>query len=109
MAIRLAANRDTHRMSVADINTAMDNAVAALSAGDYADAITYATRALGFMAVLPDSRHGSGEMRWRTAGVETFINQCRKLQSSSTGLGSTSGVMQTQKVVYANPAELSDC
>lgn len=95
-------------MSVADINTAMDNAVAALSAGDYASAISYATRSLGLMAVLPDSRHGSGEMRWRTAGVESFIDQCRKLQSSSTGLGSTSGVMQTQKVIYANPSELSN-
>ena len=93
-------------MSVADINTAMDTAVANMGTGDYAAAISYATRALGLMAVLPDSRHGSGEMRWRTAGVEAFINQCRKLQSAATGIGNSSGFMQSQKVNYVNPSEL---
>ena len=92
-------------MSVADINTAMDTAVANMGTGDYAAAISYATRALGLMAVLPDSRHGSGEMRWRTAGVEAFINQCRKLQSASTRLGNSAGVMQVQKVRYANSTD----
>lgn len=94
-------------MSVADINTAMDAAVAAMTSGNYGEAITYATKVLGLMAILPDSRHGSGEMRWRTAGVEAFINQCRKLQSVSNGLGSSAGVMQIQRVVYENPTELS--
>lgn len=89
-------------MSVADINTAMDTAVSSMTTGDYANAILYATKALGLMAVLPDSRHGSGEMRWRTAGVEAFINQCRKLQSAATGIGNSSGVMQMQKVRYVN-------
>jgi hypothetical protein len=94
-------------MSVADINTAMDTAVAYMGTGDYGAAISYATKALGLMAILPDSRHGSGEMRWRTAGVEAFINQVRKLQSASTGLGNSAGIMQVQKVNYVNPSELS--
>ena len=94
-------------MSVADINTAMDAAVAYMATGDYSAAIAQATKALGLMAVLPDSRHGSGEMRWRTAGVEAFINQIRKLQSASNGLGNSAGIMQIQKVNYVNPSELS--
>jgi hypothetical protein len=94
-------------MSVADINTAMDTAVAYMGTGDYGAAIAQATKALGLMAILPDSRHGSGEMRWRTAGVEAFINQVRKLQSASNGLGNSAGIMQIQKVNYINPSELS--
>jgi hypothetical protein len=95
-------------MSVSDINTAMDSAVASMTAGDYSSAISYATKALGLMSVLPDSRHGSGEMRWRTAGVEAFINQVRRLQSASNGLGSSAGIMQVQLVNYVNPSSLSD-
>lgn len=94
-------------MSVADINTAMDAAVSSMTSGDYSNAIAYATKALGLMAVLPDSRHGSGEMRWRTSGVTDFINQVRKLQSASNGLGNSAGIMQIQKVNYVNPSELS--
>jgi hypothetical protein len=96
---------ENHPMSVSSLNTAMESAVAAMEAGDYADAITYANKALAYMAVIPDSRHGSGEMRWRTSGIEAFINQCRKMQSSANGIGSTTGVMQQQLVRYKNSDE----
>lgn len=90
-------------MAASDVISAMEAAVSYLESGDYSSAILSATKALAYLASIPDSRHGSGEMRWRSTDIREFISQCERLQAGANGLGSTGGVFQTQKVVYVNP------
>ncbi len=90
-------------MAAADVNTAMAAAVAALTAGDHATALTQALAAQGYMAVLPDgSAPGAGggggahEMTWDSTKIQDFIGNLRRRQSAAAGI-------QRTKITYTRP------
>ena len=86
-------------MSLAQINTKMAAAVAALEAGDYATALTNALCAQGLVAASPTSEHGNDKISWQDNKIADFVANVRRAQAADTA----SGGMQQTKVTYVRP------
>ncbi len=84
-------------MSLADVNTEMAAAVAALKSGDYSAALLSATCAQGLLAGIPDSLKSGEEFRWRDRDIELFVSRIERLRKGSAGI-------QFSKVTYARPS-----
>jgi len=74
-------------MSLAEINTEMTAAVAALKAADYDTALTRALCAQGLIAASPDVKHGDEEISWSFERVESFVQKIRRAQAADTAAG----------------------
>ena len=74
-------------MSVATLESKRDLAIAALEAGDYADAIKYAMSAKLLLASMPNASRGAGggsqSLAWNGSAIDDFITQCRQLATSA--------------------------
>lgn len=90
------------RMSRAsDLESYRTAAIAAVAAGDYATAISQAMAAKMTLATMPDSKQDANiETTWDRNAIDKFIAECKAQQASTTGLGSSVGVMQRQPVRY---------
>jgi hypothetical protein len=99
-------------MSLATFQTLMESASTALAAGEYANAITYATRAKAILStVLQMQRAGGGNSQslspqYSLAAVDSFIADCRKLQTGASH--ATSGLFTQLPVTYQRPSTTED-
>lgn len=93
-------------MSIAQFNSLYAAAVAAIDAGDYAAAITAATKAQLLLGTTPNLTRSLGqgdqEITWNDgAAIARFIDDTRKLQRADN-VG-TSGPFGQSAVTYARP------
>jgi hypothetical protein len=72
-------------ITTAEINTAMNAAVAALRAGDYATAYTEALAAQGLMLAKPRSNFDRDELEWAPEKIDAFVDRMAKLKRSMAG------------------------
>ncbi|TXH54845.1 MAG: hypothetical protein E6Q97_10030 [Desulfurellales bacterium] len=86
-------------MSAQAINEKVDAAVAAIESGNWSTAITKLMAAKALLAAKSDTRSGSNfELRWDRNAIDGLIEDCRKQQSSASGVGGSGGALQFQKV-----------
>jgi hypothetical protein len=88
------------------LETLRDSAVSAIASGDYASAISYAERALVILATIPNHYKGQSRLEWDRDSIVSFIENCRKSQSSSVGIGASTGAVQFQYLRAVNESEL---
>ena len=85
-------------MSIVDVNSAMDAAVAALRAGDYATAEIEAIAAQGLLNCLPTASRTGGqlesELRYTAADINAFVQQVR-LSRQQTRVTAAGGLTHT--------------
>jgi hypothetical protein len=86
-------------MSLAQVETYMTAAVAALQSGDHATALTHALSAQGLLSVIPDAERSGTSYRWTLDRVDKFVANLRKMQ-----VGGSGGIQRT-KVTYTNVEE----
>ena len=72
-------------ITTSEINTAMNAAVTALRAGDYATAYAEALAAQGLMLAKPHSRFEKDELEWTPEKIETFLVRLQALKRSASG------------------------
>lgn len=88
---------------VAAINDAMDAAVAALAAGDYAAALNQALAVQGLLSIMPKLSRSSGtgggsqSVEWDQTAVDQFILRIRQQQAAGLGV-------QTQNLEFNRAA-----
>jgi hypothetical protein len=93
-------------MSVADINTRVDAAVAAIDAGDYDSAYSKLLSAQALLAATPDSQKNSASLRFDRAAIAALIDTVRREIGRASG---GRGVVR-QNVVYKRVGRSgSDC
>lgn len=82
-------------MSVATLETYRDAAIAALVSADYSSAITNALAAKMLLATMANAMRGAGgnqqQYSWDRVAIDTFIGQCRILQSQAAHADATDG------------------
>jgi hypothetical protein len=90
-------------MSIAQIETLYDAAVAAFEAADYATAASKATQLGLRIDATSDQRHGTDWMNWRTGapGLTAFLAKCAKGERAASA--ASSGVFRQSKVTFARP------
>jgi hypothetical protein len=77
---------------VEQLNTAMDNATAAMISGDFATALTQALVAQAIAATLPQAARGQGpgsgsqSTAWKPEAIDQFIIRLRQAQAASIGV-----------------------
>jgi hypothetical protein len=81
-------------VSYADITTAMNAAVAALTAGDYGLARDKALAAQALSSVLPDTSRqigagGSEGLTWDRVAISTFLDRMQRIANSAVGVQSS--------------------
>lgn len=80
-------------MSVAQINSNMAAASAALLDGDYATALTYALAAQALCAAMPRMSHGSAtgrnELEYSQQGIAAFIANLQRARAGAAGIQSS--------------------
>lgn len=81
-------------MALADVNTAMTAATAALESGDYATALVQAIKAGLYLAALPDSQKADRSLSWDRDAIDKLIARCRTLQLESQM--SSQGIQRTK-------------
>lgn len=72
-------------ITTAEINTAMNLAVTAMRAGDYATAYTEALAAQGLMLAKPRSNFDRDELEWAPEKIDAFVDRMAKLKRSQIG------------------------
>lgn len=72
-------------ITTAEINTAMNAAVTAMRAGDYATAYTEALAAQGLMLAKPRSNFDRDELEWAPEKIDVFVDRMAKLKRSQSG------------------------
>lgn len=72
-------------ITTAEINTAMNAAVTALRAGDYATAYTEALAAQGLMLAKPRSNFDRDELEWAPEKIDSFVARMKALKQSVSG------------------------
>jgi hypothetical protein len=87
-------------MSVADLNSRMDDVVALIDAGDYALAFPKLIAAKAMLSGMPDSAKGSASLRWDRAAIDELIKTVERQMSVSTAAGRNSRGVIRQNVVY---------
>ena len=86
-------------MSLADVNTEMAAAVAALKSANYATALTRAICAQGLIAAIPDSvGPDSTQLEWNFDRIKEFVASVRR--EKATAAATTHGGFQRTKVNY---------
>lgn len=83
-------------MGLAEVNTKMDAAVAALAGGDYDAAMELAVQAQGLLSVIPESDlPGGSSVRFARGDdrINNFIINLRRRQAGALG-------MQRSKITY---------
>ena len=98
-------------MSVAELETIYDAAVAALDAGNYASAKLGFMKLMARRAAMPDverSLGGAGRqaIKWRDVDLNSLIAQCDKMLASVAH--ASSGPFVMVPVTYARPAASGD-
>ncbi len=86
-------------MSVADVNTEMAAAVAALKDGDHSTALLRATAAQGLLATIPDSEKAGESMRWREGSIGEFIKNIARLQTAAVAADGA-GPMRRSRITF---------
>jgi hypothetical protein len=93
-------------MSVANLESARDLAIAARRAGDYAGAIGYAMDAKMYLSTLPNvtrnSGGGSQSIAWNSGAIDSFIAECRQME---TAAAVKSAGIRRSNVTYARVTE----
>lgn len=79
-------------MSAADVNTAVEAAVTAIEAGDWAAAQRNLLVAKARLSAMPDQKKGSAELTWDRAAIDSLMADVKGQISASTGI---------QRVTYA--------
>lgn len=98
-------------MSLERLNALAETAIAALSAGDYDEAINAALSAKLLMAVQPNlARTAAGNaqsMVWANAkDIDFFISHCGKLKTAA--LGATGGIFQQANINFGRSDATDD-
>lgn len=94
-------------MSIAQLNTLYDAAVAAMDAADFGTAILKLMAIKARLATTPNLSRaiaggGSEAIAWNAAEIDSLIAQCRQIQASA--IHTLGGPWQQTKVTYARPA-----
>ncbi|MBE3132295.1 MAG: hypothetical protein IMZ55_02395 [Acidobacteria bacterium] len=89
-------------MSIADVNSAMSAAVAALRAGDYATALTESLAAQGLINCLPSASRSGGqlesELRYSAADIDAFVSRVERMKNQAAA--AAGGGMSHTPVTY---------
>jgi hypothetical protein len=93
-------------MSLADIDARMDQAVAAMDAGDYVTALRHARAAQGLMATTPDQRQGESSIAF-SARADQIASFIKGVQAEANAQQIATG-RRRSSVVYRNPNETGD-
>lgn len=72
-------------ITVAEINSLMNAAVAALSQEDFATAYSKALQAQGLMLAKPRSSFDRDEMEWYPEKIDQFLDRIQQLKRSAAG------------------------
>ncbi len=95
---------------VTRINAAMDAAIAAQEAGDYATALAKARTAWMLISGLPNSMFDNEQLQWQPTAVESVMKELQRLAnqaaSSATGDG---GIIRPVPIVYTRETPIRDC
>jgi hypothetical protein len=89
------------------LNTTMDAAIAALSAGDYSTAVNKALTAQAILATLPKVSRSQGtgggaqSAEWDAQAIDNFVRRLRQQQGASLGV-------QTAAVEIVEPTQYQD-
>lgn len=75
--------------TVAELQTTMDAAVAAINAGDLDTAFTKALAGQAILAALPSGQIGGAETRWTPQTINEFIQNLRRARGRSAGVQRT--------------------
>lgn len=97
--------------SYADVEAKMNEAVAAIEAGDYSTAINKAIAAQGLFGILPEGEKtgNAGEkLAWNTDAIDQFIANIRKERSIGGPTSKASGAFVTQNY-HHKKATASNC
>jgi len=91
-------------MSIAQLDTLYEAAVAAMDAADFATAILKLMAIKARLATTPNLNRavaggGSEAITWNAAEIDSLITQCRQLKAAS--IHATSGPFNQTKVAYA--------
>ena len=86
-------------VTVALLNTAMGNAVAALRSSDFDTALTEALAAMGYLLALGNRSHGDAKLDYTESGIQAFITEIRREKNAAQMV--TSGGIQRTKITYA--------
>lgn len=76
-------------MSVAAINTKVDEAITLQEAGDYAGAAVKLRSALLIMGALPDSSKEGVDMRWKPETLQAMLKEFQRLSQAASGFSQT--------------------
>lgn len=83
------------------INTAMDEAVTAQAAGDYATALIKAESAWIRICGLPDSEFENERLEWSRDGLKSVLDHLQKKANQQAIAASTSGgIFQSTDILY---------
>jgi len=94
-------------MSIADLETLYEAAIAALDSGDYDTAIVKANALQLRLATMPSvTQRQGGRTEFTAEWIDRFIAQCRKLKSETAAAAATGGPFQVTKITYARPDRL---
>lgn len=72
---------------IAEINTAMDNAVAAQEAGDYASALHHMETAYMRISTLPNTQFDDERLEWDRPAIESMLKYLQAKVASQTNTG----------------------
>jgi hypothetical protein len=86
---------------IAAINEAMENAVAAQEAGDYAAALRYMETAYMRITVLPNTQFDDERLEWRPDGIQALIKYLQtKVNAQSTSGTPRGTLIRPNEVTY---------
>lgn len=93
-------------MSIANLESARDLAIAARRAGDYAAALGYALDAKLYLATIPSGSRNSGggsqTFAWSPDSIDLFIAEVRQLHTSAAV---KAGGIRRSNITYARVTE----
>ena len=87
-------------MSAASINTKMEEAAAAIEAGDWDTAFIKATAAWVLLIALPDSQKGDKELEWDRDTLKDLLDTIKSERASASTAAQAGGPIQRTKIHY---------
>lgn len=90
--------RDSRCVSASRINATVEEAVAAMEAGDWSTAIRKLMAAQARLAAKPDSTSGMSGLRWDRASITRLLAECRRMQTSAAT--ASSGGIRRSAIEY---------
>jgi len=93
-------------MSIAQLDTLYDAAVAAMDAADYSTAVLKLMTIKARLATTPNLSKslgggGSASITWNATELDTLISQCKQLKAQARA--ASNGPFQQTKITYARP------